>query len=81
MASTSKIVNHIEQLQEDAVVPYYKELYSRILSALRFNDLRAALCIAESGISGADEDRSWDSQVTSVINAIDGTLEHYGIPL
>lgn len=80
MASISKIVNHVELLQEDALIPYYKELYSRILSALRFNDLRAALCIAESGLSGADEDRSWDSQVTSVIHAIDGTLDYYGVP-
>lgn len=80
MANINKIVNHVEQLKEEAVVTYYKELYSRILSALRFKDLRAALCVAEDAISGADEDRSWDAQVTSVINAIDGTLEYYGIP-
>ena len=81
MYDVKSIIKHVEELRDDAVVPFYKELYTRILGALRFDDIRAAMCIAESGISGAEEDRSWDAQVSSVIYALDGTFEYYGIPM
>ena len=81
MVTRNDLTNYVEQLLSDAVGTFYEKPYQNILSALRFNDLRAAQCIADNLISGADEDRAWDQQISTLIFALDGTLDHYGLTL
>ena len=81
MSVISPLFTYAEDLYEDAVGTAYEDSFKMILVALQKEDIKLAQELATNMISGADEDRAWDSRLSNLIFALDGTLERLGIPL